>query len=982
MLRRKSVLALLLSTVLSPALSYAQGAEKCLPVAGNWTWTPDEVLRNEAQVKRILQDPKAHMNPPVAVISMAKYTDCVHWMTDHEAYVFNELLMAHEGLKANKSIFDFLNGSAIDFSTGSIFTGFAGKVGAGSLISKEVKSILDDVVFGGTDEEFAAAAASMFVKFEQANPKESAGQIKERIKDQLKAWGNVREASTLKWMDDTLDKVILGQMANRFTPYAADKAEQIAKAKVIKVEKTFKENRPVLDRVVSGAEKAAASAPESVAGAESPDWPGLNKKYKDIRQAFGDVADEKIRAAATDSALRKRLNLTESDVGALVHEIGRRETLLNGTEQAKQLAKDGSQLAALSTNLGWPEGARVFNELSSAANQYANLMGALAGAALGPPGPMQMVAAANAVFSIGGSLSRVFGGGGSKQDDGLAKALQQIFTALRTISDQLRDLRKEQRDNFEYARRNLEVLIELSANQAFEGVESCRRTNFAYSDWIARTGGTEFRLALTSPVADPSLSLRAKSCYKWMRTTGMLPFNLNGINVLYKQRLAKVAEVAAKYPNQEVEFKNKGFVLAEVTFPQLRALLDATDPTVLLYDRDNLMEPNRPTDDIGKRMALAGHSIGVRWELENYLDQMLSSATVATVVESSLTMKPAAAWLANAGTIEETDQAFGQYASIERELYALLLIALAQERLMAGTHVAEQVDQILAESDRLANAAAMRSCLTTNRYSPDNRATCSVVTSLPYDTDVTECPSVPNKDAASLCARWGTAKFQSMNAAAIAALKAFPTMRQNVLAARLWRIAGRGKLARDWAPRYRLAWDLQSAPSDLGKDAGAIALEQLFSGVEVMKLADHAVLNKQNDPFVQDGVYFARLAGQCQDIKERVLLQVASCDGVKCSHSLGKDDQGQDQIIEAVTGKPAKDLGENKEACIMGAMPTPELFASGSLLTTVAASRLSELSAHLSMSLAFDQVFQTMNNDDRATLLRNYRPAFFSQSQK
>jgi hypothetical protein len=962
----------------------AQAEDTCLPVAGNWTWTPDEVIRNEALDRSLLSNPDVRSVPLVTGPYRTKYVNCLHWTTDHEAYILGELLDAHEGMTATKTLFDTTVAIPVSYLTKGV-TGLAARLGLGSLISTTSTKLLDEYIFGEADEEFNSAVANLYLQLKSTHKDETTGQIHQRLTDKLRAWG--RDPTTLRWLDDTVTKALIRQDAERLNPLSANAAEATAKAKVSKVDKAFRDHKAITKQIIGEARQVAEQADEEARqaaaatrtdGAVAPptNWALLNKKYDDLRDQLGNDADKKIKAAANDGELRDKLQLSERDVKDLVAGFERRDSLRRGSDQAQQLAKDAKQLAALSMNLGWQEGARVFVELSQAASGYGNLLQALAGAALGPPGPLQMVSAANAVFAIGGSLSRVFGG--VKQEDGLANALKQIFAALRSISDQLRDLRMEQRDNFEYARRNLEVLVELAASNALKGVESCRRTDFLFGDWMSRTGGTDFRLALASAEADPGLELRARDCYRWIHGAAMLPFNAYGINVLYKQRLAGVTEMAARYPQQSVEFANRGFILAEETFPALRTLLDSDDTTVLLYDRQRLAEPNRPTPDLGERMHRAGHEIGRDWKLSHYLDQMLNSAAVATVVESALVMKPAAAMLDGAATIDDADRAFGRYASIERELYALVLIALAQERLMAGIHVAENIDLLLAEHDRWAQAERMRQCLSSPIPNGTGRAGCVIDTGLPFDTDPTPCPLVRDPHGKTLCARWGRTVFDSKAAAAVAALKAFPTLRQNVLNARLWRLGRRAGLARDWVPRYRLAWGLGTSPDTPGTDAGALALEKIFAGLQLTKLGKEEVVDKQNDAFVQSGVYFVRLAGDCDGLRQRVLLQVASCDGVRCSHNIGKDEQGRSHILNS-DGKPIDMIPDRKQACVMAPLPTPDVFQAGALEKSVAVRRLEELAAHLSMSIAFDRVFQAAGNDDRATLLRNFRPAFPAQ---
>jgi hypothetical protein len=970
-----------LQAILALVAPLATAQDNCLPVVGNWTWTADEINSNRRAIDSIEAATSAKVDPPVIITNWNKYKECTRWMTDHHAAIFYDLLQAHDDAAVTKRFFDIGVGGALAYTGAALFTGLVAKVGAASLLQTHGGNILDDWVFGTEPEkEFADAAWTTFKALKAANPNDSDGQLLQKLKDRLTTWKV--QSSTLNWLDDTLVKVIVREkvLGNDSKTPTIPNAEARARQSLKRVDDQIKAHQSTISKTIDASKRVAEAGGKTFADSASrSDWDALNKKYRELQSTHGGATDAAIQAAATDEVKRKALKLSKDDVDALANELARKAVLREGIKSANELKQNSAELANLSMNLQWDEGARVFSELSASADAYGKLLGALAGSALGPPGPMQYVAAANAVFSIGGSLSRVFGGRGGGGDDGLARALKQIFAALRSLSEQLRDLRKEQRENFEYAQRHLEVLIELSSGESLNGVEACRRMNFTFAQWGATTGGRDIRAAIEDRKTAPSLMKYAMECKTWLTQARSYPFTANGVNVLYKQRLQAAAAVAGRYQQQTVEFKNKGFLLTEEYFPSLLSLIDQDKVTVAFQDRAFIFEPVEDQIDIGPRMQKVNFQIGSGWKLSNHVDQLLSSATIATVAESVLLMKPAAALLSNATSIGEIDQSYGQFADTEREFYGLILVSLAQERLMSGAPLAEVVDDVLTEDDQRETLARLESC---GPKGSAARVACAIKMNVPADFDFEACTPVPDPAKTSLCAKWGRNQFNARVAAAVASLKAFPTLRQNVLAVRLWRAAHRSQNATNWTPAYASAWTLgDSTSSDAQNDAGSLVLSKMFRGLDVRRLSTQSPVGPELDPYLAKGRYFVRLAGRCEGMKHRALSGITECSNLVCTYDIGKDEEGKTRVIKTTDKAPKVDGDkDDPKACIVAALPEPEDFQSGALLRTGGALRLERLSSLFAMSIGFDKVFQSLTNDDRATLLKYYRPVTASSA--
>lgn len=960
-----AALTALLLPAANSALAQAQD-DKCLPVLGNWSWTPDEVNTNRRVLAQIRTDPAARDVPLVSINHLRKYSECRKWAADHQSMIFYELLRTHDALSAVKRLFDLGAGMSTSYVAGGIFSGVVARTGVGTLLTTSATNTLDDWVFGDWEEQQGDALEAAYQALRSENPGVSDGALIDRLKDRMMAWGS--SPQTVKWMDDVLMKFTVRRLLTDRQPKPVANPYQALRRAVTTVDAAFASKKPTTDLTIANAKAVAESASAGLAVGRQADWSMLDRKYKLIQRSLGSAAPGAISDAVTDAQKRNSLGLTREETEAIADELKRRQALSKGVSSAKEIGRHSAELATLSTSLGWKEGAKAFTALGDSSVAYSQLLQSLAGSTLGPPGPWQLISAANAVFSLGNSLSRAFGGGG-KKDDGLAKALEHIFAALRSIDHQLQGLRQEQRENFEYAQRHLEVLVELASNDALAGVQSCRRMSAAYERWVSSTGLVDLRKALSDPNADQSMRLRATQCMEWLNSGASIPFMPNGINVLFKQRLETATKVA-KFEQESAGFKNRGFLLAEKYYPLLLSLLDDEATLSSLQDRTFVYEPIENASELGERMLQAGYPFAKDWRLGDYMRPLLSSATVAAVATSALVLKPAAAFLDDANSVGKIDASFGTFAAVERELFALVLVALAQERLMSGSPIAERVDSILEESDLRQALAARDTCAAVRGA---NLARCAVDTGVSTKLDIEKCEVKPNPQGVTWCSKWGLRQFKAKTEAAASALKAFPTLRQNVLLVRLWRLGGRERTSRTWAPRYKQALGLRGNAEHGGRDAGALLLSRMFNGLRVVQLSS-AVLNEQLDAYINDGVYFTRLAGACDGIRSRDLLGIARCVDGACNYEIGRDDEGEPRIFKRGTKQMKEDAEEDAQACVMAAMPDPTRFADASLLRTGGSAELGEIAAKLSMSISFDEVFRRLTNDDRAALVGTLRP--------
>lgn len=959
-------------------LAEAQPVEpKCLPVAGNSLWTADEIESNRTRIayqERVVGEPFA---APVYAAYRRKYDQCVAWMRDSESKIMYDLLTQYEGMQGLRNLVVEPLQTGVDVALAPL-----GPYGAP--IKKRLKEGLQEALFASkNDREIDDIVAARITDLQRAHPDDSLAQLMARLKLELTQMGKdlgELDDSTIAWLDGIANKVMLKRQLGEERPYVSteQQTQERLNDQVRQFDRGVKQQRSAATQIKAQVEATATSiqegVPTSASGTTSVDWNLLRKAKEELNVKTGSAsaADAALKAALKDDSLRQKLRLTPEELKALTDDLVSRESLRRAALSAKDASAKSRALATSFANLGWEEGARAFMALSQASSGLSEAANALLSTAAGPPGPWQMLGAFNSMFSVANALSGAFGGG-KREDDGLAKALQQIFAGLRTLSDQLAQMRKEQREHFRYAERSLDVLVELASNQALGGALACQGMSEMRADWGRRTGGDDLRDALDSSKADALLSRRALECYGWLMKAETKPIGDNGINVLFTQRLTSTVDAAARYPDELAAFKNLGFQRAEHDWPALRSLIDNEDVTTTLNDRISWSQPLVLSDDVGIRMRKAGLSRGELWTLSSLLDsqRMVSTATVATAAHSALVLQPAVTRVIESPTVAEADQAHDAFTSMMRELYALTLINVAQERLIAGAPIAEHIDLLLEENDRRDGRRRLGECLKQGRL----RAECAAATGVPSTLEVETCSLIPNEDSKSFCARWGLRRFEAQVANAVTAIKAFPILRQNVLGARLWRLGHSNAYGDGGAPLYEIALASRVSTRDPSADPGAIMLSRLFDGLRVVSLGDAEVIDRNLDSHLKSGTYFARLAGSCDGIQQRVLLMVSSCDGIGCSFEVGKNEQGKLHLVHR--GQPDKLRGideEDADACVMGAMPSVDEFAQGRILTTASLERIYALAERLAMSIVFDNAYRAAGPDERALIALHLRP--------
>lgn len=960
------------------AIVNAQAVEpRCLPVAGNSLWTANEIETNRTRIAYHERVVGEKFTAPVYANYRRKYDDCVAWMRDSESKVMYDLLGQYESMQGVRSLVVEPLEVGLNLALSPL-----GPYGAP--IKKRVLQGTQEMLFGkDAGAEIENIAAARVVDLQKKFPNDSLTQIMNRLKTELARTGQDLgglEDSTTNWLDGVAHKVMLKRLMSEERPFAADaqQSQQRLVAKVRQFEQGAKQQKTSVAQLKAQAELAAKSLQQGTlppaAGGAVADWDRLSKAKKELVAQVGSesTANGMLKAALGNDTLRRELGMSPEDLKALNEDIARRDSLRMAERSAKDIAAKSAELATAFNNLGWDEGARAFTALAQASDGLANAANALLSTAAGPPGPWQMLGAFNSMFSVANALSGAFGRA-KRPDDGLAKALRQIYAGLRTVSEQLAQMRKEQSEHFRYAERSLDVLVELASNGALAGAKACQAMGEIRADWSRRTGGQDLLDALDSPLADALMEQRARECYIWLISAETIPIGDNGINVLFTQRLTSATDIAARYQNELAAFKNLGFQRAERDWPALRSLVDSTPITITLKDRVSWSEPLIQVDDLGIRMKKAGLSRGESWTLSSLLDakRMVSTATVATAAQGALVLQPALTKLVAAPSVAEADQAHGAFASILRDLYALTLVNVAQERLIAGGPIAEHVDLLLEESDLRSDRSRLGECLARGRL----RAECAAATGVSPTLEVEACALVPNSDAKSFCARWGQRRFDAMVANAVTAIKAFPILRQNVLGARLWRLGRAHAHGVKGAPLYESALESRVNTLDPSADPGAIELSRLFGGLRIVPLGDSDVSDRQLDPHLKNGSYFARLAGACSGIRQRVLLMVSSCDGIGCSFEIGKTEEGKAHLVHR--GQPNKLRGpEEKDAnaCVMAAMPSTEEFSHGRILATASLERIHSLSERLAMSIVFDNAYQAAGQDERALIALRLRP--------
>lgn len=969
----------------SSARAQAQQEDPCLPVSSNSYWTLEDIQRNQAAIDRIKNAPGkiAKVDPPVAVQYLPKYLDCKRWIRDSETYITRELLANYEVMQGIPRLFY----AGVGLVLGRVDLDRLGPMG--SLVERKVTGGLHDIFFGDLEKTgVVPMIESMFVQLQKQHPDDSLETILGRISGELKSAGSGfsgLKPETIRFFEATARDLGMRQVLGTWKPFKrTDQEVATAKARLRQVDKMIAAKTEAVDGVkrqsaaIGGAIKKVSS-PTSSAPSNTRDWTRLSGLYRQLVASSGrDQAERTLNNAASDPKLQQALGISSDDAKALADDITAKAQLRVAAESARNVTDRSKELAQLANNLGWSEGASQFSNLASAASSFEQIATSLASAA-GPPGPWQMVGAANGAFALAGALSNAFGGGGQKKDDGLAKALGQIMEGLRSINRQIADMRQEQRDHFAYAERYLELLVSMSAAEALSGISACQRTLLGYETWTETTDTRDVLVALTRPNSASDLRLRASQCKDWLWDDRFIPVGPGGVNPVYKQLLTVANDIASRNDTIMAGFKNRGFLRTESYFPQLHSLVTTDDAPGLLSDRRSWLDQPTKSIDINERLVQTGHSIAGDWTVERLSDQLLSTSTVVTAAEAALLLQPASAALGSDGALRrlsdaDTDAAHGMHSSVLRDLYGLALVALAQENLIAGGPVARLVDQLLDQSDVRDAELKIQKCVDESSAA---RISCASSMGVPLVAIGEECGMEPKPKAQTLCAKLGIRKFDEQVKAARLAIANFPTLRQNVLIARMWRLSSRETAKQRWAPNYEHALLERVETLDSSNDPGAFALRQIFNDMPVVQLGSTKAAGGLGDQYITEGIYFSRLSGSCDGIGERILIGSAVCKLGRCDAFIGRDVEGEQRILDVDTKKRHEAKPDDPELCIMGALPSAQEFGQGRILETVALQRIRDVVERLAMTITFDRVYATTDpakHSDRWAIVDSLRP--------
>ena len=973
----------LLAAAPDAAQAQAQQDDPCLPTATRSYWTLDEVELNQRTIARMEKEPGVRIDPPVVGPNLSKYLDCKRWMRDSETYVVHELLMKYEVMQGIPRLFD----AGAELSLG--YAGFERLGPLGAMVKGKVTKGLHDALFGDLEKTgIVPLIENMFVELQKQHPNDSLEAILGRVTGELRRPGSGFTGlapESIRYFESTVRDLGLRQMLGTWKAHKPTEQQvSAAKTRLLESNKAIAAKSKAVEEAKQQAAKVGdsikkVSSPASSPSASATDWTRLTGVYRQLVSTSGrEQAEKVLTKAASDPVLQKSLGLSPAEAKALSEDIASKAALREASASARALADKSKEFAELAGNLGWADGAFQFSNLASAASSFEQITTALASSA-GPPGPWQMVGTANSAFALAGALSNAFGGR-QKRDDSLAKALGQILEGLRSINRQIADMRQEQREHFAYSERFLEVLVEMSATDALSGIGACQRTLLAYTAWASAADTPDVRAALARPGPANELRLRASQCKDWLWDARAIPLGPGGVNIVYKQLLTVANEVAAKHQPAMAGFKNLGFLRTESHYPQLRSLVEADEAPGLLSERRNWLDQPTKAVDINQRLSLVGHTVAADWTVARLSGHLLSTSTVVTAAEAALLLQPAAAALSSDGLLRvldeaEADIAHGTHASVLRDLYGLALTALAQENLIAGGPVASLVDQLLAQGDTREAQLQVQECIASTNAS---RIACALSLGVPADEVQEACALEPKPDAATLCARLGAHRFEEKVKAARVAVANFPTLRQNVLAARLWRLSSRDATRERWSPGYAHALEQRVDTLDPGLDAGGVALRRLFKDMPVVQLGKTQIADNRNDQYLEEGIYFSRLSGDCDGITERALIGVAICKQGRCDARIGKDDEGRLRILNAETGKPHSSKPDDPQLCTMAALPSAQEFGQARILETMSLLRVRDVVERLAMALAFDHVYASTapgNHSERWAIIDSLRPA-------
>jgi len=244
------------------------------------------------------------------------------------------------------------------------------------------------------------------------------------------------------------------------------------------------------------------------------------------------------------------------------------------------------------------------------------------------------------------------------------------------------------------------------------------------------------------------------------------------------------------------------------------------------------------------------------------------------------------------------------------------------------------------------------------------------------------CNEAPDPTAPTICARFGKKIFDSRVDTARTSIMTFATLRQNVLSARMWRLAGRTDHHERWMPRY--SWAMRPVETmevgdaktkAMGLELGLLALRQLFPKLDIRILGASKPDDAPIDGYLTAGTYFARLSGHCDGISERAQLGISACKASKCDFVVDQNEQKR-LHLRKVDGTWRQEGERSKDgACVMASMPSSYIFENGFLWQTEAGERLRALADRMATMLAFETTFSQLERASQKWRLLEAREA-------
>jgi hypothetical protein len=982
--------------------------QACAPVPGSTYWSADELVY--AQNLRYMVGKDVVLPTAPGALSI-KYERCLREMDDATAFNAHQVMQTYESMSGWTKMTTKLGAMAMGWLVPA-------DAGLGGWLSKKAfssgSSGLARQINGGAETEIEGLMTNMLLQEAKSNPNAGPQEILaivDRIKTKIKSdIGYTKlDTATLRLLDSAAivaakRTVEIRRQGQNVTTVQEPNKDTLGRARIKQFESEMRVRaKRVVDAQTSiGAAAEGAGKHLQASGPERADWQNLRDKRMGLAKQLGEEqADAALASASKDAAavqnLATSMGLSTSEAQMLADDAQRRLSLKQLSAKVKTTNQVVSEMATLAGNVGWNEGAASFAAAAQAAINFGSMVDLLAGM-VGPPSPLQGLQMANSMFALAGGLSGAFGGGSKSADDGLGKAIRQILAGLQSINEQLALMRKEQREHFAYAERNLEVLVELAASEQWSGLDACRSAVSQLAALTADTGITDLRTALglpNYPDAD------ARTCAAWLMEPTVNPIKFDGKDVspVYKQLVSVATTIAASHGPAVAGLKNQNFAEAEVAYPRLRSLVNDDEAVKLLEPRVRWSGPVAfDVADIGPRLREAGRVVGQDWAVRDLTRQMLSTPTVLQSAQAAVMLRAAAGMLLqDYPGVASQDQSDRKHVNYRNNVlgtqFAISLVALAQENLMSGALLAEHIDVLLEEGDQREALASLVTC-----RAHDSMAACLMRANLPELPVISgcaraggepaekclPCPQPPDPAGTTLCSRFGKQAFDDRLAVARASVFAFPTLRQNVLGARMWRLAGRAQHHEQWMPRY--AWAMGYVEADgkdqstqartQAQDLGLFALRQLFPTMAIRTLGEARPDDAPIDGYLTTGTYFSRLAGQCNGISERAQLGISACSDGQCAFVVDKTEQGRLRLKNAVKNA-WREPGErsNNNACVMATLPSSRVFGEGLLWQTEGAGRLRAVVDRLAAMLAFERAYDQLDEPAQKWRLLEAREA-------